>query len=177
MTNITLNQTIPVGQTWIFEIENGEQYNIESSSPLLLYQLTSNNLFITADMKAPNGATITLTNDPVVIRYTLDKTGIIEVPTNPITIYKGSTATLPQDFTSSDAISFNKTPFDVYVKGIKRYIWIAIPKSLSVTNVVDTTLNQEQLNMFNVEERGDFKVYIFNTNLNNPDTTYKFTIS
>lgn len=176
MTNYTLNQTIPVGQQWSFRVEDGSQYTIESSSNKLLYQLTNNNLIIIADKDAEDGAYITLTNDPVVIKYTLNKENVPENIVSDITIYKGTSREFPNNYTSGTIEQFNKTPFEVYVQGNKRFIWIAIPNDLSISNVVDTTLNQSQTSSFVNVSVGDYELYYFNTNLNNPNTTYKFMI-
>jgi hypothetical protein len=60
--NITLNQTSIAGQTWKFKIQNGKSYKAYSSSKYLLYELTDDNLVITARKEANNGDNVVLVN-------------------------------------------------------------------------------------------------------------------
>mgnify|MGYP007038245941 CR=1 FL=1 len=60
--NIQLNQSVPEGQTWKYKISNGKNYTVYSSSKYLLYEITDNNLVITARKEAQNGDNIVIVN-------------------------------------------------------------------------------------------------------------------
>lgn len=173
--NVTLTQTIPVGQTWIFEIEDGSSWTATSSSKYLLYELTNDNLVIIARKEAPDGAQVTLTkedNEPKI--YTLagyvpdqepqeddDPTPV--TPTAKTTIYYGSSSTVKNDYTleelSTMAISGNSGSVTIDGNG-KKVILIAIPNNWRLTSWKETVMNTPtNLETLYTKELGTYILY------------------
>lgn len=89
MTQTRLDWSVPFGQTWIFDKNdavNGDfswifdsGVTVASSSNLLLYHVTNNNISISAVLNCPNSSYITLTKGANQHQFTINKTA--EKPT------------------------------------------------------------------------------------------------
>ena len=112
MTQTRLDWSVPFGQTWIFDKNdavNGDfswifdsGVTVASSSNLLLYHVTNNNISISAVLNCPNNSYITLTKGANQHQFAINKTKEKETPDVPddggqevqyTTIYFGQTDT------------------------------------------------------------------------------------
>lgn len=144
--NISLNQTVPSGQTWKFRISNGKQYKVYSSSKYLLYELTDNNLVITARKEASNGDNIVLVNGDQFTTYTLNKQAIPIPTTETFIAYYGNTSTeMPSTYTGGTSKVITDGTFEFVAND--KIAWFALPQQLEVNDVIET--------MFGTSWKGD----------------------
>lgn len=143
--NITLNQTSIAGQTWKFKIQNGKNYKAYSSSKYLLYELTDDNLIITARKEAQDGDNIVLVNDDQYMTYTLNKQIQPASQNETFTAYYGSGSSMPDNYAggTSKVISNGEFEFTAYAQ----IAWFALPRGLEVEDVIET--------MFGTSWKGD----------------------
>lgn len=168
ITNVDLYQTIPVGQTWAFPIQNGYKYKARSNSEYFLYQFTNDTLVIIAREKLPANVgnnelpTITIADDSGedVMSYTLHKS-YSENQVTGTTIYFGGSATVPNEInplqSNSKVITGNSG--SVTFIGNNYVVWIALPTGWTLTNIVDTMGGSYLSNYQRSKVIGDYTLY------------------
>ena len=138
--NIQLNWTVPAGQTWKYKLSNGKNYRIYSSSKNLLYELTDNNLVITARKEAQDGDNIVLVNtDNQYTTYTLNKAQSGGDAVNrTYTAYYGnvdSESQIPSSYTTGQSKVITGGVFEY--TATKNVTWFALPRGLKIEDVIE----------------------------------------
>ena len=172
--NISLNQTVPSGQTWKFKISNGKQYKVYSSSKYLLYELTDNNLVITARKEASNGDNVVLVNGDQSTTYTLNKQAIPIPTTETFIAYYGNTSTeMPSTYTDGTSKVITDGTFEFIANN--KIAWFALPQQLEVNDVIETMFGTSWKGdipeLTNAVVSGDYRMYHINFEISTPHST------
>lgn len=93
-TTITLKAESAAGEQFIFDVKNGQQYKVISSSEDLLYQITNTNLVIYAK-PGTNGETVTLTKGNNTIIYQVQIPEFDDNVEVGVSYYLGQSETVP----------------------------------------------------------------------------------
>lgn len=139
--NIQLNWTVPAGQTWKYRLSNGKNYRIYSSSKNLLYELTDDNLVITARKEAQDGDNIVLVNtDNQYTTYILNKVAQSggDVVNRTYTAYYGNVDSedqIPSSYTAGQSKVITGGVFEY--TATKNVTWFALPRGLKIEDVIE----------------------------------------
>lgn len=167
MITKNLYQTVPVGQTWIFKIENGKQYTARSTSKYFLYQLTDKNLIITARKEVPEyiesnvrpQIIISDKYDNDVASYTLYKN--YAPKPEAVTIYYGSSAEVPDTLTPEGykTVQVSGNSGSVTFTNTDRTKWIALPNGWTLTEWKEISDNTSLISNLSTKTVDNYTMY------------------
>lgn len=159
---MNLNWTNPVGQQWIFAVQNGDSYIATSSSPYLLFELTNDNLVIMARKEAPNGAHVDLNCNGITVTYTLNK-NFSEETVSGTTFYYGNSSGVPTVVTNGNTFTATGNTAEITFYANNRYAWVAAPSGWNLIGWIETTLGTDFLNPNQIQNTivGGYNVYYF----------------